>query len=199
MGIHARAITATHSLYNPAPDSLPFAMKPALFKLAVTIWLFFTSACCQLPSDHTQTSTASTIWLEGQAFDGDIAAIHLLGQQLDNAWDRRNADDFSALFIPSGSFRFPGGTLLEGRDRICNYYQSTAFPSFDADLIHQTTPKRIHLLDANNAIADGVVHFLHTEAERPEDRLDLVLFVSSTLVKRDGRWRIAAVRLIPVS
>lgn len=139
-----------------------------------------------------------TVWLEGDEVGAEIAAIQKLGDDLDHAWDQRNADAFSRLFIDSGSFRFPSGTLLEGRQHIHDHYRDVAFPSFDADLIHQTRPKRIHLLSPTTAIADGKVDFIHTQAVRPEDRLDLVLFVTSALTKTSKGWRIAAVRLIPV-
>lgn len=154
------------------------------------------------PASHASASNqppTSSIWLEGDPLNNDLLAIQKVGEQLDQAWDQRDAVAFSALFLPSGTFRFPGGTLLDGKEQIASYYQNTAFPSFDADLIHRTTPQRIQFLSPSVAVADGVVHFYHTEAQTPEERLHLTLYVSSTLVRECGKWRIAAVRLIPVS
>ena len=151
--------------------------------------LFLLPACASQPQ----------LWHHGDAVESDIEAIHQLGQRLDHAWDQRDADAFSSLFLSDGSFRFPGGTLLEGREVIQNYYHDHAFPSFDADLIHVTTPQRIHMLSTNQAVADGLVHFIHTTETDPEKRVDLILFVTSVVVKRHGQWRIAVVRLIPVS
>jgi uncharacterized protein (TIGR02246 family) len=172
-------------------------LKSIAIAFAATALLFQLPAC-SLPASASN-GTQTQIWQEGQQLTPDFAAIQELGQELDLAWDQRDAAHFSSLFLANGSFRFPGGTLLEGRAHIAHYYQTTAFPSFDADLIHRTNPKRIQLLSPEIAIADGLVHFIHTEAINPEDRLDLILFVSSTLVKQNGQWRIAAVRLIPVS
>ncbi len=171
-------------------------LRSVLLLVAVALGTFVSA--CSSPEYHN-ANACTFIWREGQDLNDDFAAIQQLGEELDHAWDQRDAAQFGSLFLATGSFRFPGGALLEGRDNIASYYKTTAFPSFDADLVHRTTQKRIQLLSPEIAIADGLVHFIHTEAEKPEDRLDLILFVSSTLIKENGQWRIAAVRLIPVS
>ncbi len=136
------------------------------------------------------------VWLEGEVAHSEVRSIHVLGQELDRAWDRRDAQAFASQFIEQGSFQFPNGRRLEGKAQIQSHYAEVAFPSFERDLVHQTTPMRIQLVNPTTAIGDGIVHFVHSEAVQAEDRLHLTLRVTSVVVKRHSEWKIAAVRLM---
>ena len=123
-------------------------------------------------------------------------AIHKLAADVDAAWNERDAADLGALFTDDGDFRYHTGRSLRGRKQIEQFYASTAFPAMPTDLRHKTVPEHIRFVTDDVAIGDGSIQITHAATLDKEEEPYLSLLLTSVVVKEQGRWRIAAVRLM---
>jgi len=102
-------------------------------------------------------------------------------QELDAAWNARDAVRFSAVFAEEGNFQFPvEGVALRGRDEIQAHY-ANLFATFPPDLRHVTTTGKRTSLVRHPAV-DFEVSILGTDP-RPARRR---LLLSTTAVGSGG-------------
>ena len=126
----------------------------------------------------------------------EIAAIQQVRENLDDAYNRRDAAAFSDLFLEDADFQWHNGALLPGREAIRQHF-ANAFKSMPADYLHITEFQRIRFLGADAAIGDGTVVIARAGAAENEKPYLKVLL--TCIGRKDkGQWRIAAVRLIPI-
>ena len=155
-----------------------------------TRWVI--SALLALPLGAAIPVAPQTIVEEGSP---DSIAFHRLASDLDSAWNGRDATMFAGLFLEDADFQFHTGDLLVGREQIEKYYASRVFPGMPADRRHTTTLQRSRFLAPGVAIGGGSV-VLSRAGTTGEEEPYLRLLFTSVVVKRDGEWRIAAVRLM---
>jgi uncharacterized protein (TIGR02246 family) len=126
----------------------------------------------------------------------DVAAIRQVGKNLDAAYNQRDAAAFSEFFLEDADFQWHTGVLLKDREEIRQHF-TTSFKTMPADFRHITTFQRIRFLGSDMAISDGTVVIAHAGAADIEKPYLEVRF--ACVGKKDkGRWRIAAIRLIPI-
>ena len=126
----------------------------------------------------------------------EIAAIQKVRENLDAAYDRRDAAAFSDLFLEDADFQWHTGALLKDREEIRQHF-ANAFKSMPADYRHITEFQRIRFLGPDIAIGDGTVVIARAGAASDEKPYMKVL-MTCVGSKVKGQWRIAAVRLIPI-
>lgn len=126
----------------------------------------------------------------------EIAAIQKVRENLDAAYDRRDAAAFSDLFLADGDFQWHTGALLRDREEIRQHF-ANAFKSMPADFRHITEFQRLRFVGADTAIGDGTVVIARDGAATDEKPYMKVL-MTCVGRKDKGQWRIAAVRLIPI-
>jgi uncharacterized protein (TIGR02246 family) len=127
----------------------------------------------------------------------EIVAIQQIRENLDAAYNRRDATAFSELFFEDADFQWHTGALLKDREEIRQHFVNS-FMSMPTDYRHITVFQRIRFLAPDIAIGDGTVVIAR---DRAADNEKPYLKVLLTCVGRKdkGRWRIAAVRLMPIS
>ncbi len=150
------------------------------------------SALLALPLGVAIPVVAQTTVKEGSP---DSVAVHRLASDLDSAWNRRDPGGFGGLFLDDADFQFHTGDMLIGREQIEKHLASRVFPGMPADRRHTTTLQRVRFLAPGVAIGGGSVVLSRAGATGEEEPYLRVLFTSVAL-KRDGQWRIAAVRLM---
>lgn len=145
-------------------------------------------------------SLAASISADSQKPDkkraADIAAIEQAKENLDAAYNRRDAAAFSEIFLEDADFQWHTGALLKDREEIRRHF-TDAFKSMPADYRHITKFQRLRFLESDIAIGDGTVVIARDGAADHEKPYLKVLF---TCVGRKvkGQWRLAAIRLIPI-
>jgi len=111
---------------------------------------------------------------EGSA---DFVAIQQLGLDIDSTWNRRDAKDFSDLFLEDADFRFYTGQMLRGRKQIEQFF-ATSFAELPADLYHETKGEHHRYLTPDVAISDGVIFVYPEGATEEQAHSRPVLFTS---------------------
>lgn len=124
----------------------------------------------------------------------DFVAIQQLVLNIDSTWNRRDAKGFGELFLEDAEFRFYTGQMLRGRKEIEQYF-AASFAEMPADLRHETRVEHYRYLTPDVTIGDGVV-FIYPEGATEEQAHSRPIFSTGVAVKKDGRWRFAAVRLM---
>jgi uncharacterized protein (TIGR02246 family) len=125
----------------------------------------------------------------------EIAAIKQLSLELDSAWNRHDAVAFSALFFDDADFQYWDGVLLMDRKEIEQYYRTNVFKNTPADMRHKGTLQRIRFIKKDVVIGDGTLVIFQKGAAENEKPALSALF-TSVARKKDGKWQIAAVRLM---
>ena len=141
---------------------------------------------------ETIPAASQTLVKEGSP---DFVAVHQLASDIDSAWNRRDPKGFSELFLNDGDFQFDTGQMLRGREQITDYYATSLFPSMPAEFRHKTKRHRLRYLTPDVVIGDGSVLISRAGAVEEEEPHPSLLF-TCVAVKRDGKWHIAAVRLM---
>jgi len=129
----------------------------------------------------------------------DREAAAAVVQELDAAWNARDAGRFSAVFAQEGSFQFPvEGIALHGRDEIRRHY-AKQFPTFPPDLRHQTTIGETDAVVPGVVAVDFEVDILGTDPKTGKAHSPLVHYRGFGLgVRTDSGWRIRLARVYPV-
>jgi uncharacterized protein (TIGR02246 family) len=123
----------------------------------------------------------------------DQQAVLQLPADLDRAWNERDAQSFAALFDEDGDFRLHTGLWIQGKDAIERFWAEEVFPTLSERMQHVVTPKRVRFVASDVAIGDGTLRLVdHLEEQ---ERVHLEVEGTMLLVKREGRWRISAIRL----
>jgi uncharacterized protein (TIGR02246 family) len=125
----------------------------------------------------------------------DVAAIRQVNADLDLAWNRRDPAALGELFLDHVDFQWHTGELLQERSQIEQYFGTVVFKQMPPDFRHKTTIQRLRFLGPDVAIGDGTIVVAREGAAENEKPYFHVLF-TCVGQKSDGRWRIAAVRLM---
>jgi uncharacterized protein (TIGR02246 family) len=125
----------------------------------------------------------------------EIAAIKKLALDLDAAWNRHDAVALSELFLEDADFQWHTGDVLNNRKQIEQYFSESVFKNMPMDRRHNSTIQRIRFLRPDIAIGDGTLVVSRVGAPENEKPSLSVLF-TSVAQKKQGRWHIAAVRLM---
>ncbi|HSQ34874.1 MAG TPA: SgcJ/EcaC family oxidoreductase [Candidatus Binatia bacterium] len=126
----------------------------------------------------------------------EIAAIQQVRANLDATYNRRDAAAFSELFFEDADFQWHTGALLKDREEIRQHF-ANAFISMPADYRHITVFQRIRFLAPGMAIGDGTV-VIARDGAADSEKPYLKVLLTCVGRKDNGRWRIAAVRLMPI-
>lgn len=125
----------------------------------------------------------------------EIAAIKQLSFDLDSAWNRHDAVALSALFTDDADFQYWDGSLLKDRKEIEQYYSTKVFKNTPAEMRHKGTLQRIRFIKKDVVIGDGTLVIYRKGAPENEKPALSALF-TSVANKKNGKWQIAAVRLM---
>lgn len=125
----------------------------------------------------------------------EIAAIRQLSHDLDAAWNKYDAAAFSALFLDDADFQYWDGVLLKDRNEIEQFYSTKVFKNMQPGLRHTSTLQRIRFVRKDVVIGDGTLVITREDAKENE-KPGLSALFTSVAQKKNGQWRIAAVRLM---
>jgi len=128
----------------------------------------------------------------------DRQALAAVVQELDAAWNARDAARFSAVFAEDGNFQFPvEGIALRGRDEIRRHY-AKQFATFPPDLRHVTTTAQSDVIGPGILAVDFEVDILGTDPNTGAAQALLVHYRGLGLgVRTDSGWRIRLARVYP--
>lgn len=124
----------------------------------------------------------------------DFVAIQQILLDVDSTWNRRDAKGFGDLFLEAADFRFYTGRMLRGREEIEQYF-AASFAELPADIRHETRGEQYRYLAPNVIIGESVI-FVYPESATEEEAHSRPILSTGIALKRDGRWRLAAVRLM---
>jgi len=129
--------------------------------------------------------------------DGD--ALAALVQELDAAWNARDAVRFSAVFAEDGSFQFPvEGLALRGREDIRRHY-ALQFASFPPDLRHVTTTGESEVIGPGVVAVDFEVDILGTDPNTGAAQALVAHYRGLGVgVQSDSGWHIRVARVYSV-
>jgi len=129
--------------------------------------------------------------------EGD--ALAALVQELDAAWNARDADRFSAVFTEDGSFQFPvEGLALRGREDIRRHY-AQQFASFPPELRHVTTTGESDAIGPGVVAVDFEVEILGTDPNTGAAQAPVAHYRGLGVgVHTDSGWRIRVARVYSV-
>lgn len=128
----------------------------------------------------------------------DREALAAVVQELDAAWNARDADRFTAVFAEEGNFQFPvEGIALRGRDEIRRHY-AKQFATFPPDLRHVTTTGESNVISPGVLAVDFEVDIFGTDPKTGTAQTVLVHYHGLGLgVRTDSGWRIRLARVYP--
>lgn len=160
--------------------------KTTMMKTHKLVWSFLV-----LTLAGVVPAVSQMVVMEGSP---DFVAIQQLGLDIDSTWNCRDAKCFSDLFLEEADFRFYTGQMMRGRKEIEQFF-ATIFTELPADLHHETKGEHHRYLTHDVIISDGVV-FVYPESATEEQVQFRPILLTSVAQKKDGRWRLAAVRLM---
>ncbi len=122
-----------------------------------------------------------------------------VAQEVDAAWNARDAARFSRVFTEDASFAFPiEGTFLRGREEIRLHY-AKQFPTFPPDWRHVYKPGPPDLIGPNISATDGEVDIVGTDPKTGKPNTVLRHYRSFSLaVRTESGWRIRVARVYSV-
>jgi len=128
----------------------------------------------------------------------DREALAAVVQELDAAWNARDAARFSAVFAEEGDFQFPvEGIALRGRDEIRRHY-AKQFATFPPDLRHVTTTGESDVIGPGVLAVDFEVNILGTDPKTGAVQTVLLHYRGLGLgVRTASGWRIRLARVYP--
>ena len=129
----------------------------------------------------------------------DREAAAAIMQEVDAAWNARDAARFSAVFAEDGNFQFPvEGIALRGRDEIRRHY-TKLFATIPPDLRHVSTVGEIDVIGPGILAVAVQVDILAIDPKTGAAQTLLHYDGLGLGVRTDSGWRIRLVRLYPVA
>jgi uncharacterized protein (TIGR02246 family) len=121
-------------------------------------------------------------------------------QELDTAWNTRDATRFSAVFSKDGSFGFPGeGVTLRGHEQIRGYYDKL-FAKMPADLRHVTTIRDFEIINPDLVAVEVQVEIMGKDPKTGAAQTPLIHYGGMGLgVRTESGWRIRMARVYQVA
>jgi len=136
---------------------------------------------------------------QGTGAEGEIRATWTA---LDERWNARDAEGFSALFHPEARFVFVDrGESLDGRDQILLSF-ADRFPTFAPELRHRTAVQEVRQISSQVAVVDGGVEILRIVPEQGAEPVTILTFaVFAVMAPSEEGWRIRELRVfeLPLS
>lgn len=128
----------------------------------------------------------------------DREALAAVVQELDAAWNARDAARFSAVFTEEGNFQFPvEGIALRGRGEIRRHY-ARQFATFPPGLRHVTTTGETDVIGPGVLAVDFEVDIFGTDPKTGKAQTLLVHYRGLGLgMHTDSGWRIRLARVYP--
>lgn len=112
----------------------------------------------------------------------------------DAAWNTRNADAFSRLFLENGSLEFVDRRQsLDGRAKIRAHF-AEQFPRFAPDIRHVTNVRAIHHLVPDLIAIDGDVEIQRTGTTSAAPAVIRRFVVSAVMMRTVAGWSIRLLR-----
>lgn len=127
----------------------------------------------------------------------DRQSVLQLAADLDTTWDSRDARGFAALFDDNGDFRFQDGLWIQGKDAIERFWGKEVFPNLQEGMRHISITKRVRFVSDNVAIGDGTLRLVRSM--EGQEKVYLETEGTVLAVKKEGHWRISAIRLTVLS
>jgi len=127
----------------------------------------------------------------------DRQSVLQLAADLDTTWDSRDARGFAALFDDNGDFRFQDGLWIQGKDAIERFWGKEVFPNLPEGVRHISITKRVRFVSDNVAIGDGTLRLVRSM--EGQEKVYLETEGTVLAVKKEGHWRISAIRLTVLS
>ena len=129
----------------------------------------------------------------------DREALAAVVQELDAAWNARDAARFSAVFAEEGNFQFPvEGVALHGRKEIRRHY-AKQFTTLPPGVRHVTTTGESDVIGPGILAVDFEVDILGTDSGASTARTPVVHYHGLGLgVRTESGWRIRLARVYPV-
>ena len=129
----------------------------------------------------------------------DRDALAALVQELDAAWNARDAVRFSAVFAEDGSFQFPvEGLALRGREDIGRHY-AQQFASLPPELRHVTTTRESDVIGPGLVAVDFEVEILGTDPNTGAAQTPIAHYRGLGIgVHSDSGWHIRVARVYSV-
>jgi uncharacterized protein (TIGR02246 family) len=116
---------------------------------------------------------------------------------LDERWNARDAEGFSALFSRQARFGFVNrGESLDGRGEILQSF-AERFPTFAPEIRHRTTVQEVRPISSELAVLDGGVEILRLAAEEGTEPTTILTFAIIAVMHHDEEgWRIRELRVV---
>lgn len=155
------------------------------------------TACLALALSLVTLPAAAVDWI-GDLPASDRAAVERIAVVADEAWNARDAAGMSTLYTGDATVVVGVGAMsAQGAGGIRDYFTGS-FARTPASLRHATTVDRIVVLAPDVAFADSRVAL---DQLQPDGSHQSIRHFSShsVLVKREGEWKIHAVRAVPVA
>ena len=127
----------------------------------------------------------------------DRQSVLQIAADLDKTWDSRDARGFAALFDDNGDFRFQDGLWIQGKNAIEGFWGQEVFPNLLEGIRHISITKRVRFVSDHVAIGDGTLRLVRSMEGQEQVYLETEGTVLA--VKKEGRWRISAIRLTVLS
>jgi uncharacterized protein (TIGR02246 family) len=149
-------------------------------------WVLFSIACVIAvscgPGEQTQNATAQQ--------DTSVADTAIRAQLAANfaAGNKRDADGVVDAYAPDGDLMIGDGPRVVGRDAI-RQWLNAAWSTAPSDRQGSLAVDAIRFLSPAVAIVESTARW--TAGERLQDRATWIM------VRRDGTWNIAALRVLP--
>jgi uncharacterized protein (TIGR02246 family) len=155
-----------------------------VFQVLLLLMLPFAELSCRAPEQVSNTSAAQDTASKEAAIRAELAAVEA-------AWNKRDAAALAALYAPDGDAMMLADPRTLGQDAIRRAAEAGSIFPTDRTSTNRIslTVDRIRSLSPDVAIADGTARF--SAGEPTQTRPTYIM------VRRDGAWRIAALRVLP--
>ena len=120
------------------------------------------------------------------------ADVHAVMQQYEAAFNKGDGNGIAALFMADGLRVGPSGRLQDGREAIAKSY-STSFAGAAKGGRIMFHPGQTRTIASNVRVLEGTYELAGIPDAAPQGRF------LTTLVREDGRWRLASLAAVPVS
>lgn len=130
----------------------------------------------------------------GSISEEDQHSIIELTTELDKRCNERDAKEFADLFEADTDFRFYTGPWVKGKAAIESFWKNKVFPGLPKSLKHLSIIKRVRFVSQDFIIGDGTLRFVDDSSGK--EQIHSEREATLIAVKKEGCWRISAVRLV---
>jgi uncharacterized protein (TIGR02246 family) len=155
-----------------------------VFQVLLLLSLSLTELSCRASEPMSSTSATQEVVSKEAAIRAEVAAVEA-------AWNKRDAAALAALYVPDGDAMMLATSRIIGQDAIRRAAEAGSIFPTDRTSTNQMslTVDGIRYPSPEVAIVDGTARFSAGEPTRTRP--------TYIMVRRDGAWRIAALRVLP--